>query len=250
MKRQLAVTDLTRMQRGYVCVAGIDEAGQCIRLHMPRVHEQDLVQHGVPTLFPSAWVACDLMDARPAPPHTEDYRYAKGSIRFVRRLPVDQWLALLEKSVFASVADIFEQPIVHEAGYYVRDEQGPRSVGSVVPAAIHEVWYGPDAYKSWDYRLGFYDAADTYYRLKITDLTWHRYCDTLRGPDTQPPAIAARLTQQLKAQCKAGGIFLRIGLSRGWREHPDRCYLQVNGIHTFPDYLEGKTVLDFQGAPS
>ncbi len=242
MKRQLAVTDLTRMYRGYVCVAGYDETGRCIRLHMPRVHEQDLVQRGIPTIFPSALVACDLLDATPAPPHTEDYRYAKRSIRFVRRLTAAQWQALLEKSVFASMADIFEQPIVHELGFYVRDEQGPRSVGSILPASGVEVIYGQAADGNWDYRLAFRDQANAYYRLKITDLTWHRYCDRQRGPGQQPPQIAARLAGVLKSR----RVVLRIGLSRGWDRFPDRCYLQINGIYTFPDYLEGKTVLDLQ----
>ena len=37
----------------------------------------------------------------------------------------------------------------------------------------------------------------------------------------------------------------RIGLSRGWAKFPDRCFLQVNGVYTFPDYLQGKTFAEF-----
>jgi hypothetical protein len=44
---------------------------------------------------------------------------------------------------------------------------------------------------------------------------------------------------------KKNTIYLRIGLSRGWQKYPDRCYLQVNGVFTFPDYLDGKTFLDY-----
>jgi hypothetical protein len=39
--------------------------------------------------------------------------------------------------------------------------------------------------------------------------------------------------------------FLRIGLARLWERYPDRCYLQVTGIYTFPDYLRGRTFTDF-----
>jgi hypothetical protein len=31
-----------------------------------------------------------------------------------------------------------------------------------------------------------------------------------------------------------------------WRKFPDRCYLQITGIYTFPDYLKGSTVVDFR----
>jgi hypothetical protein len=38
---------------------------------------------------------------------------------------------------------------------------------------------------------------------------------------------------------------LRIGLARLWEKFPDRCYLQITGIYTFPDYLRGRTFTDF-----
>jgi ATP-dependent DNA helicase RecQ len=40
-------------------------------------------------------------------------------------------------------------------------------------------------------------------------------------------------------------VVLRIGLTRHWDAYPDRCFLQITGIHTFPDYLEGQTFADF-----
>ncbi len=35
MKTQLVITDLTRMQRGKVCIAGYDATHQCIRPTLP-----------------------------------------------------------------------------------------------------------------------------------------------------------------------------------------------------------------------
>jgi hypothetical protein len=244
MKRRLTITDLTRMYGGYVCVAGQAEEGEWVRLHTPRVTEFDLSDGRQALVYPSAIVECDLLRHAPKPPHTEDYAYDVQSLRPVGRQPEAAWRALLEGSLFDSVAGIFEQPIHDDHGRYLADGAGPRSLGTIQPAAIHEMRYAADANKTWDYRLGFYDASDTYYRLKITDFTWHLYCDSLRGPDCQPPEIAQRLTQQLKTLRKRDGVFLRIGLSRGWKEHPDRCYLQINGIYMFPDYLEGRTFVE------
>ncbi|MGI6627904.1 MAG: hypothetical protein ACOX4K_06115 [Bacillota bacterium] len=43
----------------------------------------------------------------------------------------------------------------------------------------------------------------------------------------------------------ADHVFFRIGLARGWSRYPDRCYLQITGVYTFPDYLDGKCFADF-----
>ena len=92
---------------------------------------------------------------------------------------------------------------------------------------------------TWDYRLAFKDAGE-WYNLKITDLTWHYYCDCLRGQGKEPAQIAAELTAMLKQR----EVYLRVGLSRHWKKFPGRCYLQLNAIHTIPDYLQGKTFVD------
>jgi hypothetical protein len=78
-------------------------------------------------------------------------------------------------------------------------------------------------------------------RLVITDLTWQYYCRSLRGEERDLQKIAAELTERLKNSV----VYLRIGLARGWNKFPERCYLQITGIYTFPDYLGGKNFYDF-----
>ncbi|MEK6573846.1 MAG: hypothetical protein AABZ58_05970, partial [Chloroflexota bacterium] len=112
------------------------------------------------------------------------------------------------------------------------------------PKAIHQVFYEQGEDNAWNYRLGFYDGEDKYYRLKITDLTWNYFCSAQRAEDRDPLQIAADLTRLLKRK----DTYLRIGLSRGWAKFPGRCFLQLNGICTFPDYLEGKTFVDLNQA--
>jgi hypothetical protein len=46
----------------------------------------------------------------------------------------------------------------------------------------------------------------------------------------------------------ADHLHLRIGLTRPWGERGDRCFLQVNGIYSFPDYLDGRSFADFAPA--
>jgi hypothetical protein len=243
MKTILAITDLTRMNRGRVCIAGYDREQRCIRpqLPPPGIPESALELNGQAIIYPFAVIELDLLEARPQAPHTEDFNYDPYSVQFVR--PVTDRMKVLTWSLHESVAAIFELPILSDFGFYVKSCQGPRSLGTIRPRVIIKVFYGPDDVKgAWDYRLHFYDGAGVFYRLKIVDLTWHYYCDSLRSSGMEPAEIAAILTESLRTR----KVYLRIGLSRGWKEYPDRCFLQVTAIHTFPDYLEGKTFLDLR----
>lgn len=240
MKKKLVVTDLTRMYRGTVCIAGYDAEHNCIRptLPPPGIPEQALIKDGRAVVFPFALVEFDLLEPTPQPPHTEDCRYKADSPFFIRR--VQDRKTILGWSLFESVDALFDQPVLTGPGFYVMDCQGPRSIGTILPRRISKVIYEAGEEGTWDYRLHFVDGSDTLYRLKITDLTWHYYCDSLRGQDHDPTAISSELTSVLKSR----EVFLRIGLARGWNKFPERCYLQITGIYTFPDYLEGKNVVD------
>ena len=242
MKTNLVITDLTRMYRGMVCIAGYDNTRRCIRptLPPPGIPENALMRGNSPIIFPFAVVEFDLLNPTPQPPHVEDWHYDPESPRFIKL--IQDRKKILSWSLFDGLSDIFEQPIHDDLGFYVMDCQGARSLGTIRPRKILEVIYEPGIEGPWDYRLRFLAGQGTHYRLKITDLTWHYYCDSLRGDNCDPHQISAELTKQLAAR----EVFLRIGLSRGWKKFPDRCYLQINGIYTFPDYLEGKTFADLR----
>lgn len=242
MNTAIAITDLTRMYQGRVCLAGYDQDRRCIRpvLPPPGIPESALMDQGRPVIFPFALVAFDLLQPDPQPPHTEDYFFAAGSQNYIRTVKNRE--ELLKWSLFESVEAIFEQPVHTGPGFYVMDCQGPRSVGTIQPHDILKAIYEPGPEGVWDYRLLFKDGQDETYRLKITDLTWHYYCDSLKGEHCDATKIAARLDGILKSS----RVYLRIGLARGWKKFPDRCFLQINGIYTFPDYLKGQTFADFR----
>jgi hypothetical protein len=244
MKTLLAITDLTRMQHGHICIAGQDSEGRCIRpvLPPPGIPETLALANDQAIIFPFAAVELDIKQHTPKPPHTEDHLFDAHSVIFKGTLKEEQKRRVVEKSRFPSVAAIFDQPIAHDTGFHVADGQGPRSVGTVRPKAFHKIFYSPGDDDAWNYRLGFYDEADEYYRLKITDLTWNYYCAAQRADAHGPTEIAEEFSQRLKGQL----VYLRIGLSRGWKKFPGRCFLQINGLYTFPDYLKGKTFADFR----
>lgn len=141
MKTKLVVTDLTRMQRGMVCIAGYDQAHHCIRptLPPPGISQKSLIQAGRPIIFPFALVELDLLQPDPNPPHTEDYQFASDSPHFIRL--IQDRKTVLQWSLFKSVSKVFDQPIHDDFGFYVMDCQGTRSVGTIHPSAIAKVSY-------------------------------------------------------------------------------------------------------------
>ena len=243
MKISLVITDVTRMQEGRVCIAGYDRHRKCVRpvLPPPGIHERTLYVNDCVVVFPFAVVEYDLLQPVPHPPHTEDYRYDPASIRFVERLDEKRKQVILTRTVFQSVQAIFEVPIYSDVGHYVMDGQGPRSLGTTRPRQILKAIYEQSPEGKWKYRLGFVDGDGTTYWLTVTDLAWRYYCDYQRQNGRDPKGITSELTTALKSS----QVYLRIGLARGWKEYPDRCFIQMTGVYTFPDYLNGRTFADF-----
>lgn len=243
MSKPIVITEVTRMQEGRVCIAGYDQQGQCIRpvLPPPGIHESTLYSGPRPIIFPSAKVEFEFMQPTPQPPHTEDIRYDPDSVRFIERQPEARWHKMLEATLSKSVSAIFEQPLLTDPGHYVMDRQGPRSLGTIKPAGITQVIHELSPENKWQYRLRFEDGTGAAFRLTITDLAWRYYCDHQRTQGEAPAHIAASLLHILQTS----EVYLRVGLARGWDKFPDRCYIQLTGIHTFPDYLSSKTFADF-----
>lgn len=246
MKTQLVITDLTRMQEGRVCVAGYDRNFTCIRpvLPPPGIHETSLCSGGCASVFPFAVVEYDLIQPTPKPPHTEDHRYDPAEVRFIYQVDEARKRKILNRTLSTCVADIFEVPVCCEPGHYIKEGEGARSLGTIRPKQVKGVWYEQSADGKWKYRLSFVDDRSSEYRLTITDLTWRYFCDWHRDHGKAAVVVSRDLAKILRS----GDVYLRIGLARGWEKFPDRCYLQITGVYTFPDYLGGRKFVDL--APS
>jgi hypothetical protein len=243
MRTAIVITDVTRMQEGRVCIAGYDRHGRCIRpvLPPPGIHERMLYSGDRPIIFPSAKVEFEFVQPVPQPPHTEDVRYDPTSARFVERQPEERWRRLLAATLSESVQAIFGQPILNAPGHYVMAGCGPRSLGTIQPHHLGQVIYDLSPDDKWQYRLSFVDGQQQSFRLTITDLRWRYYCDQQRNRQQAPREIAASLLEALQSR----EVYLRIGLARGWAKYPDRCYIQLTGVYTQPDFFEGRTFADF-----
>ena len=245
MKKAMLITDLTRMSPPWVCVGGYWRDLTAVRPKLQHRHgltEHFLFHGGRLIIRPFAMVELDFLEAVPEPPHTEDWFVGHGYKALEQvRLPDEQAFAFLQRILDPDVTSIFDASVHTEHGCYVKSGEGSRSLGTILPKRLAAVQYICRADSKWDYRIAFVDQSGTGYRLAVTDLTFRHYCDYQRLRGRSPKEVAADIEHRLRGVT----VFLRIGLARGWKKFPDRCYLQITGVHSFPDYLEGRCFDDF-----
>ena len=244
MKVPVAITDLTRMQGRRVCIAGYRPGDTCIRpvFRHGGLMEDWLYDGGELVVRPFAVVELDVLEPRPEPPHTEDwivdpdYRVRCGLLSPERRR------ALLARISDPDVESIFGAPLERGPGWYILAGDGQRSLGTIMPRRVERVFFYRRETGEWSYHLEFVDRTGQHYKLGVTDLAFRCFLEHLHVCQGKaPPRAAQRVTTALQQ----AQVFLRIGLARHWEKYPDRCYLQITGVYSFPDYLDGRCFADF-----
>jgi len=247
LRTSIVITDVTRMRRPNVCIAGYTGYPsflECVRpvfLSGP-IHENRLYYRGTAVIRPFAQVELEFLEkAHEIPPHTEDYMIDSAVLPSGNALlSREERLTLLQTLDDECVEKIFGATLQRDHGFYVKSGEGSRSLGTIRPKQVYNVFCGESPSGRPDYRIRFSNGQHLY-RLKVTDLTFQYYVD--RQKQVKP---SEQVSEEVSAVLRsAGSVFFRIGLARGWDKYPDRCYLQITGIYTFPDYLDGKCFADF-----
>jgi len=244
METLIVITDLTRMQGQRVCIAGITRDLTCIRpvFRHGGLAESWLYDQGNVAIRPFAVILFDLQEHAPDPPHTEDWIIDLVYRPDGRILTQDRQRSLLRRIEDTSVEGIFGAEILREHGWYIAAGEGTRSLGTIRVKKLWDIWYALHEGDKWSYHLLFSDQTGQRYRLAVTDLAFRTFLDHLRLHQGMQPSRAA---QSLTTTLQRAELFLRIGLARGWEKYPARCYLQITGVYSFPDYLEGRCFADF-----
>lgn len=236
MRKQLVITDLTRMRGDRVCIFGVDEDGNGIRPDIPPrgIREDYLLdKRGRCIIRPFAVIEFDFVRPLPKPPHTEDWEIsAHHRPRLIRSLSEEESRILLEKILDKSIKSIFDVDIYNN--HYVNEGEGNRSLGTVKAKEILSVRYSLKEEERYDYRMKFSDATGEIYDLPITDLAFREHCDSQRLQGDATDVISVRLKRRLSQS----HVFIRVGLARPFARMYNRCYLQVSSIHAFPGYAE------------
>jgi len=243
MKDVITITDLTRMQEQKVCIAGYLPNGTCVRpvFRYGGISEEWLKTSRQGIIRPFAKFEFDLIENKSHPPHTEDWIISPNYLVNHGSLTIKEQQDLLKKTEFMDVESIFDTTVYQEPGWYIKLSQGKRSLGTIRPKLICEISYNLKNEDKWDYRITFIDQNENRYRLAVTDLAFRYFLDVSRlYKKISPSEISQLLTNRLQKS----SVYLRIGLARGWEKYPDRCYLQITGVYSFPDYLCGHCFAD------
>jgi hypothetical protein len=250
METTVTITDVTRMSNGRVCIACVTEEGLTIRpvFRDKEIQERWLFDEGQAIIRPFARVVFDLEYRYPKikNPHTEDWVIDPGFKRFIGISNEEERLAVLNQTLAPSISEAFGAEVIHNRGFYVNLNQGNCSLRTIRPRSIDFVCFN-QINGNLKYRVRFTDQNRVQYELTVTDLSFRYYVDDLREGWGQS---FSKIGLNLQSRLNHPNTFLRLGLGRAWhpdKNHPqDRHYVQINGIYTFPDYLDGKCFADFQ----
>ena len=234
-RRQMIVTDITRMDGDRICVGGFLEDGTAVRPVAGRSgpNEQWLrsARDGRVAPFSVLEIQINRAPKQLRAPHIEDRTIPLKGHRVLRHLPEVEQHAVLDRSASPSVRSIFGAEVHADPegqwGRYVRAGEGTRSLGTIRVDRVRAVRYHhyPDRGR-WDYRLRFLDGSQEEFQLAVVDLDFRRRLDALRAGGLPEDRAASALLSTLQQQT----VYLRMGLARGWNKHPDRCYLQITGV--------------------
>ena len=250
MEQEIIVTDVTRMGEGQVCVAGVTHHNVTVRLIVgyPGIQIENLLLDDHCIIQPRAVLKVDIEPKADChPPHTEDHKWMRpGRTQWLRLADETTWKGVLKRTASPCVAEIFGAEL--QKNRKIEPDSGERSLATIKAFRIMRFYCGPDARKEEEFacRLDFSDGDNTaFFKIPITDLAVNAYVGNLlkqKGLDFE--GVAEKLTAALRRK----EVFLRLGLTRPYimkSGGESWCYLQVNGIYTFPDYLEGKCFADF-----
>jgi len=200
MKKEIIITDLSRMHGDRVCIFGIDEEGKPIRPVIPfsSIEESYLFdEKGQQIIKPFAKIEFDLRDTSLEPPHTEDWEInTSNKPRLIGSISEEDRTKFLGSISDGLVKDIFGAEI-HEKRY-TNPGDGKRSLGTIKVAKVLDVNYSIKEGGKYKYRMTFSDMSGEIYNLPVTDCAFREYCDAqrIRG-GKNPVSISNELRQSL-----------------------------------------------------
>lgn len=232
---KIIVNHLTRMQQGYICVAGVDlDTEQHIRpvLKGIRLRTSLLARNGGP--FDMA-VVVDLATPQPTPqePEVEDYVFEPSKAKAIRTLGANQFWKLLTRIAKPKLIDIFGADLIKRGSTSCAVDvgKGIASLGCLVPRSRPFLFLRERQGKSSQIRIRFGDG-DFDLDCGVTDIRLYR--DDHVTPDTK---LVEQVAKRLKSNI---GLILSVGLTRAYASSPDFRpvhWLQVNNIHLQDDPL-------------
>lgn len=224
---QIVINHLTRMQKGYICVAGIDLAtGLHIRPVLQRQIPTDyLAEHG--GLFGLRRII-DLGDAKfvGKVPEIEDFLFDQDAARHVADMPEEDFRGLIEGVAKQRLISIFGHDL-HQSGASCAVEEtcGLRSLGCYWAEQGRLFIDEPPDHSRRRIRFSWRSGEFTF-TSPVTDIRLFED-DHITPCEETVRRINDRVGQEDR-------VLLSVGLSRPYRpsnDQPSQHWLQINNIH-------------------
>ncbi|MBK8605030.1 MAG: hypothetical protein IPN87_18895 [Saprospiraceae bacterium] len=219
----IVITDLTRFSEGktIVCIAGIEvTTGECIR-PVPYLEKSTCEKYKI---LPGTILSGEFsMPSSIEKPHTEDRKYKNMMNNGFCGLA--EFRNILERSASNNVHEGFNTDLGYSQKKLLEDYEGEKSIITIQlnpkDLSIVKDKYGKITVHFMD------SSGRSFQYLPITDLGFHDYAMFKNGIENLDS-----LNKFINSQDE---LFLRIGLTRLYQGY---YWMQVNGIYTFPNYLQ------------
>jgi len=225
---QIVVSHLTRMQPGYICVAGLDrKTGAHVRPVLNRRLPVNLLKSQGGPFEIGGLVDLGGVKHVGHRPEVEDYLFDASQTRLLKRLDSTEFWKLLSSSTAPDLTKIFGADLEPQGnGCAVVPGKGSASLGCL---AIDRATLGVDPWQK--IRLRF-SSGKFQIELSVTDI---RLVDSdFKTPNEKNiQKASSKLAKKVPA-------IICIGLARAWQKPGDdrqRHWLQVNNIHFSDDPL-------------
>lgn len=226
---EIIITDLTRFSnQDIVCTAGINPiTNECIR-PLPYLPIKECRRLNI---LPGAVLQGNFTAKPLTAPHTEDRNF-QGQLSFKGPCSAEEFKSILKAT---------ESPNTEE-GFSVNFTDGQKHIPattppnkSIITISVNpwELSIVPDSFNPGKIKVIFSDKSGRTFRyLSITDLGFYNYAEKNSQGDN-----FSNLNNFIHSQKE---VYVRLGLSREFTSPDGRTgyWLQVNGIYTFPEYLE------------
>ena len=244
MRELIAITDVTEMWASQVCIAGVTPKFECIRPVIEGgVQLWDLYRDGKPIIYPGAKVWMDFSPAEIMPPHIEDRTFDPKTVEFKDAFEGRHWETLLRKTSSESVQAIFDGKLKERR---IAPGTQTRSLGTIGGVTILNLDVDTRHDRRTVLRLDFRDASgEVHSRFPVNDLAFRGMFSSLLERGQTKSQASDTLMGRLR---QADRTYLRIGLARPTTigNYPETCWVQVTGVYTFPDYLDGRNWSAFE----
>ena len=228
---RIAINHLTRMEKGHICFAGLDEAGKHIRPVLPgaqRLTTTLLTRHGG-VLDMAHLVDLGGTGALPRPPAVEDTIFSPQNLQLVEPLNANRFWDLLVKNASESIPSLFGDELEprENGAWTMKEGQGKASLGGYRPPTRPEVYLRHRASDGKARIRIRWKEENRLFDLGVTDIRLYED-DHDTADERLVKGARDRIAQKVE-------VLLGVGLTRPFSPDPEKepaaHWLQVTNLH-------------------